>query len=273
MNGPIKFIHRVHRRLRAELGVPCRDNWELDYRLNRLPEPAQSGTKFSFPWGNIEYVSASDLRGQFWEIYRKRHYAFESLADHPVIIDAGGNIGMSAIWFKQTYPNSFLTVYEADPALAETIRRNLAATGIKDVTVHHAAVWNEEGFVTFDNAGADKGSVAPGGAIKVPSIDLSQRLPERVDLLKLDVEGAEFGLVEKLSADGTLARVQHLVAEYHIKRADTDRFLESLRLLRASGMQVTFTAEMGPWLGRAAQCSPIEVVGDQQTLAEVYAWR
>ena len=38
---------------------------------------------FRFPWGAVEYVAASDLRGQFFEIFVQRHYAFAAkVAEH-----------------------------------------------------------------------------------------------------------------------------------------------------------------------------------------------
>jgi predicted O-methyltransferase YrrM len=86
---------------------------------------------FQFPWGPVEYVSAGDLRGQFTEIFVQRHYAFQTSEPAPVIIDAGGNVGMSALWFKREHPKANLTVYEADPALA-AVHRGVQASSPRD---------------------------------------------------------------------------------------------------------------------------------------------
>ena len=115
--------------------------------------------------------------------------------------------------------------------------------------------------------------VSANGAVQVRSIDLALHLPARVDLLKLDVEGAEYSIIRRLSETGAIARVQNLVAEFHIKRSDLDDCVASLRLLREAGMQVTFKAEIGTWLGDADQASPFETIAKKQVLAEVYAWR
>ena len=180
---------------------------------------------------------------------------------------------MSAIWFKQTYPNATLTVYEADPALAAILVRNLKSAHISGVDVQNAAVWIEDGVVTFDNAGQDKGAVSVNGSVQVPSVDLASHLPERVDLLKLDIEGAEYSIIERLCALGTISRVQNLVAEFHVKRQDMDKVICALGSLRASGMEVTLTSALGPWLGQAESMAPFECVGRDQVLMEVYAWR
>ncbi len=260
-------------KLRSVLGLPHKSSEELLYRICGLPEHTEPGSSFQFPWGSVEYLSASDLRGQFSEIFVQRHYAFRSQVAEPVIVDCGGNIGLSAIWFKQTYPKAKLTVYEADPATAKILSRNVASAGITEIDVHNAAVWIENGTVAFDNLGRDKGTVAPGGAIQVRSVDLAAHLPDRVDLLKLDIEGAEYPVIERLCKGGAINRVQALVAEYHIKRQDLDSFLSSMDDLRAAGMQVTLTSALGPWLGRAESVSPFEIVAENQVLAEVYAWR
>ena len=246
---------------------------EMTYRLNRLSEPSKSGTTFEFPWGRVEYLSASDLRGQFSEIFLDRHYAIRSEIADPCIIDAGGNIGMSAIWFKQNYPSGKITVYEADPHLAKVLRRNLESAKLSGVEVHNAAAWTFDGTVAFDNRGLDKGAVRETGSISVPAIDLSAHLPKRVDLLKLDVEGAEYSIISRLCETKSISRVQNLVAEFHVTRVDTDRAITSLSQLRAAGMQVCFTSALGPWLGRSDLSSAFELVGEDQMLMEVYAWR
>jgi FkbM family methyltransferase len=267
------LIRKIYWRLRALAETRCDSAPELQYRLNRLPLGLRPGSKFQFPWGLVEYVSAGDLRGQFTEIFVQRHYAFKTSEAAPVIVDAGGNVGMSALWFKREHPKANLTVYEADPALAAVLSRNLAAAGITDVNVQHAAVWDRDGTVSFDNRGQDKGLVSTDGAVTVRSVDLALHLPPHVDLLKLDIEGAEYGVIRRLSETGALTRVRNLVAEFHIKRTDLDDVLTSLRLLRESGMEVTLRAEMGSWLGDSDKASPFEIIGRKQVLAEVYAWR
>jgi FkbM family methyltransferase len=267
------FIRRARWRLRRELGVTTSDQHELGYRLNKLPLAIARGQRFQFPWGPVEFQSASDLRGQYGEIFVRRHYAFQPRCPDPVIIDAGGNIGMSAIWFKQEYPQARVTVYEADPEQAAVLQRNLAAAAITDVQVENAAVWTEDGTVSFDNQGQDRGAVRGTQGIPVRAVDLAAHLPGAVDLLKLDVEGAEYPIIERLYSTGALARIQNVVAEFHVRSEDVDPALQALRRLREAGMQVAFTSALGPWLGAAPRPSAYEAVGSDQSLMEVYAWR
>lgn len=267
------LLQRAAWRFRYSFGLQCGSEAELRHRIRRLPARAPANSSFRFPWGEVEYVNASDLRGQYFEIFAQRHYAFKTTNPAPTIIDCGGNIGMSAIWFKQTYPKARLTVFEADPAVAKILTGNLARIGIKDVNVQNAAVWDKAGLISFDNAGRDAGAVRPDGAIKVPSVDIASVIPEHLDLLKLDVEGAEYPIVDRLTQTGAIARIQNIVGEFHIRRGDMDALLKSLRQFREAGMQVTFTSELGTWLGEAPTDSVYELVGKKQVLAQVYAWR
>lgn len=267
------FLGKIRWWLWSTMGLPGRSDAEVMYQIDRLPCRSIPGAKFRFPWGKLDYVASTILRAQFFEIFVKRQYAFISKSAAPVIVDGGGNIGLSVIWFKRTFPDCRLTVYEADPDMASRLSLNLLTAGISDVEVQNAAIWVKDGFVAFDNVGEDRGSVRPNGAIQVRSIDIARCLPDRVDLLKLDVEGAEFAILERLCQEGAIARVQNLVAEFHVRRTDIDNFINALERLRKCGLQVAMTSAIGPWLGLAEVASPFEAVGRDQMLFEVYAWR
>jgi FkbM family methyltransferase len=43
----------------------------------------------------------------------------------PVIIDCGGNIGLSVLYFKYLFPNSVITVFEPSPPVFEILKENI----------------------------------------------------------------------------------------------------------------------------------------------------
>jgi FkbM family methyltransferase len=262
-------------RVRKMLRFPVRHNAEIIYWLRRQPElPNGSKTRsFRFPWGDFEYVNTGQLRGQFEEIFVDRHYAFSTDASSPVIIDCGGNVGLSAVWFKLNYPSCRLTVYEADPDLAKIVQGNLARAGFDDVPVLHQAVWIANEIVPFSKTGGDSGRIVSESPTSCSAIDLSERLPDHVDLLKLDIEGAEFPVLSRLCQTGAIQRVRRLVCEFHVWRDKTDDLLRTLSQLRAGGMQFSMKAANVPWLGMADTEAPFEVVKRKQVLMEVFAWR
>lgn len=254
--------------------LPAERNSEILYRIRRqMSAPPTERQLFQFPWGNFEYVNLGQLASQFEEIYIGRQYAFKPEFDDPVIIDCGGNIGMSAVWFKLNYPTCRLTVYEPDPTLAGILHSNLDRVGFSDVEVRRKAVWINNDPVKFHNTGDDSGRIAAEGGVEFPAEDLAQIIPERVDLLKLDIEGAEYSVIEKLRRTGAIDRIRRLVCEFHVRRDQTDELLSTLASLRESGMEFAVSGGMVPWLGMADEESPFEVVNRKQILLEVFAWR
>jgi FkbM family methyltransferase len=268
-------LKNSYRRVRKTLRFPVRHNAEIIYWLRRQPElPNGSKTgSFRFPWGNFEYVNTGQLRAQFEEIFVSRQYAFSTDTSSPVIIDCGGNVGLSAVWFKLNYPNCRLTVYEADPDLAKIVQGNLTRAGFDHVPVWHEAVWIANKTVAFSKTGNDSGRIVSESPTSCSAIDLSERLPDCVDLLKLDIEGAEFPVISRLCQTGAIQRVRRLICEFHVWRDKTDDLLRTLSQVRASGMQFSMKAATVPWLGIADIEAPFEVIKGNHVLMEVFAWR
>jgi FkbM family methyltransferase len=135
---------------------------------------------------------------QWQDIFVKRCLEFQPINDAPRILDCGANVGLASLYFKRKYPRALITAYEADPDLAAIAKTNLEANGIADVEVVHAAVWTSDGEVTFRCEGTDSGMVEslPGAVDGRATVVRSRRLrdlleSEPIDLLKLDIEGAE----------------------------------------------------------------------------------
>ena len=134
-------------------------------------------------------------------------------------------------------------------------------------------MWIENKLINFSKTGDDKGHIASDGTATYPAIDLSEELPDRVDLLKLDVEGAEFAILKKLCATGAIQRVRRLICEFHVWRDRTDDFLQALSDLRKSGMDLTITGDAVPWIGLADESAPFDVINKNHVLIMAYAWR
>jgi hypothetical protein len=109
-------------------------NW-----LSRQKLGSPSGF-FRFPFGRVHYTDASALENMFGELFLSQVYAVHKLPDRPYIIDCGGNIGLSVIWFKQRYPQARITVFEADPTLAEILAENVHHLGLTSIEVVKTAV-------------------------------------------------------------------------------------------------------------------------------------
>jgi len=213
------------------------------------------------------------MKAQFREIFVEKSLDFGNANESPVIVDCGANIGMSVIALKCRAPGARIIAYEPDPQLSAILKRNLGAADVKGASVREEAAWVEERRVGFDADGGDRGRVFDGVGNTVSAIDLSAELPPFVDLLKMDIEGAEYEVIWRLVETNGINRVGNLVAEFHVRREDFDRMHDALAKLRAAGFELAFSASICPWIGRARRAAPFDAVSDLQMLMTVYGWR
>src|SRR6516225_5117193 len=68
------------------------------------------------------------------DIFVQSLYHFEARTPHPRILDVGSNIGMSILYFKQQYPDSQITAFEADPSIFPYLLDNIRHNHIERVT-------------------------------------------------------------------------------------------------------------------------------------------
>jgi FkbM family methyltransferase len=227
----------------------------------------------------IGYADLLTLCPQWRDIFVDRSLAFDAGRPDPVILDLGANVGLASLFFRREYPDAVIVAYEADPSLAILCRRNLEENGAADVAVRHAAVWTANEAVPFVREGADSGAVpavgrtVSGPIVEVPGIRLRDVLAAtpRVDLLKVDIEGAEHAVLPDCA--DVLERVGALVLEIHEFEPERRGMPALLELLDNAGFRYTigsvtplpWRGETGPWarFPHAATCFA----------ATVRAWR
>jgi FkbM family methyltransferase len=123
-------------------------------------------------------------------------YDLDYPEDVRTVIDAGANIGLSAVFFASRFPGATIVAIEPNLANYELLRRNTAA--YPSVIPLHAALWSEDTQLGLTNP-SDRvdsyrydreTSTESVAAFGVPSLmkrfDLAQ-----IDVLKVDIEGGE----------------------------------------------------------------------------------
>ena len=237
---------------RRVLGLLPRNIHEAKFRFLAHPELSSEVTgQAQFPWGMVEYTDSGAIRQQLEAIFFEKIYQFvgTTKSDRPLrLVDCGSNVGLSAIWFLQNYPGCELTCYEADSRLAQLAKANIKSAGFSGNQVINAAVWTEDGKIGFASSGDDKGSVSRESEQSVDCIDLSRAIPQETDLLKMDIEGAEFPVLQKLFESGTIQRVKRIAVELHDVDAHLVEFAELLASFNKSGFVVRFRGRNLPWL-------------------------
>jgi FkbM family methyltransferase len=194
----------------------------------------------------VRYSDLLTLCPQWHDIFVAKSLAFETTSAAPRILDCGANIGLASLFFKRRYPAARITAFEADPSIAALLEQNLRMNAAGDVEVIAAAVWTVDGEVTFRPDGADSGAVASLAgapdtqAVRVPAVRLADRLSrEPIDLLKLDIEGAEMAVLADCA--GALQNVSALLLEVHEFDPRQRRCPELLQLLGRCGFTYAVT--------------------------------
>jgi FkbM family methyltransferase len=162
--------------------------------------------------------------GIFLSVTRYNEYKLpRSLSPDDVVIDVGAHIGSFSLAATMR-GSQRVFAFEPNPANFRLARHNLAPH--PGVQLLRKAVLGTSGRVTpisfptqgqLQNTGGSGVTLDPEG--KVPSTTLDEILLQhpRVAILKLDCEGAEWGLLLKSKE---LRRVQFICGEYHARQSD-----------------------------------------------------
>lgn len=259
--------------------------------------------------------SSIEARFLYQEIFLDCCYDPVDLRQRPFVIDAGANIGMFALFVKLRYPDAEILAFEPAPDTAAVLRQNISLHTLSGVTVREVALGSapEQGapFIYYP--------ALPGNSTRYPGLTgsakavlgraFSPRVAERlfqgreisvpverlsaflaadrpVDLVKIDVEGAELdvlggidaahwpligqAIVEVTDHGDQLAAVCDLLGRHGLKttverspQADTDlptHIVHACRLLRparpASSVPRLFPPGSSPSSGRPGQPAP-----------------
>jgi FkbM family methyltransferase len=195
----------------------------------------------------IDYFNRSHALFLLHEIFVDATYAFSSSTARPRVLDCGANIGFSVVFFKALYPGAIVTAIEPDAVAFARLETNLARNGMGDVRLINAAVADHEGAATLYTSGTDPGSLVTslhgewggGAARQVQAVRLSSLVDGPVDFLKVDVEGAEYGVVRDLIATGAIRQVREMVVEHHELDSEPGAGERMMRDLEAAGLRIT----------------------------------
>lgn len=162
-------------------------------------------------------------------------------------LDLGAHKGESVTLFRRDYPNaSEFSIVSFEPNV--DVHKYFTLGDIKDVEFNSVAVWTENTTLTFHRHQYSVGysvydthpkSFKQQGEFQVPAIDFSAWLKAKVSpddyvILKMDIEGAEYKVLQKMLDDGTIDLVSKLYIEFHdhwmvLEEGEHDRLVADLR--------------------------------------------
>ncbi len=172
-------------------------------------------------------------------------FIMERLKKARVFVDVGANVGYYTIRACRMGVENVISV-EAHPENFKVLKRNVELNGCKAELVNKA-VWNESGLkVSMEYESGQRGMSRIGSENgNVETITLNDLLKEyeSIDLLKMDIEGAEYKAL--LGAGDVLRRIGSMVLEvskdeenirellerygFIVKKADFSKHLVAIR--------------------------------------------
>ncbi len=239
---------------------------------------AQNGTekpgRMNLLGWDLEYPTLSILATFVDYILFRRINDFLPDNDEPVILDCGANIGYTVLNYKRQFPKARIIAFEPDPDILPYLHSNLTRNGADDVEVVEAAAWVSDGRASWFREGIDGSRIVENvgdvrNIITVPTVKLRRYLNRNVDLLKVDIEGAEFSLIPQLGEG--LKRVKNILIECHITHQDKYRqFAHLIQTLKKQGFNLSINS-YGAWRDLIRRHTPLPPHSEQYLL--ICGWR
>ena len=227
---------------RLRNGAAMKKSGELGWLQKKLlkNQDDQAVKLYAFKNFKVSYKRPYELLHTYEELFEKQLYLFQSQSAFPLIVDCGANIGLSTLYFKTAYPQARVIVFEPDASNFQLLSQNCMQNGLQQVELHQAAVWIENGFISFDAKETEGSRIAENSenGHHVKSIRLADLLESetKIDFLKIDIEGAEYEVLK--DAAPQLYKVENFFLEYHGKANETYKLNEIFAILKEAGFAV-----------------------------------
>ena len=159
-------------------------------------------------------------------VFFHRAYDFQPACQPDVIVDAGANIGLASIYFANRFPRARIIAIEPEESNYRLLEKNVAPYG--NIQPIRAALWNEGGMLDLVDPGLghngfmtvpiDHGEESVGTVCdQVQAITIQEILEnfriDKIDILKIDIEGAEKEVFQDTSA--WIGKVGAIIIELH----------------------------------------------------------
>jgi FkbM family methyltransferase len=137
------------------------------------------------------------------------------------IVDLGGNVGYSCLFWCEKYPNASVLTFEPHPTHCQLLEWHMNKNGYANrVKLVAAAAGVLAGVANFSDE--DDGSAIvqdmPAGSMKVQVVDVFQAVPDApIDILKIDIEGSEYAILADPRFEALAARTERVLLEWHAR--------------------------------------------------------
>lgn len=169
-------------------------NKAFSYRIN--------GNEIFLPSGGIKSEDPREFVFTFHDEYKLYNEMIAELEENQTFLDIGSYRGFYSVIAAKHFDSRVICV-EADRSnFAKT--KNNAELNNAELELHNKAAWDTNTQIKTENRADGKNKTGKGD-IEVEAVELSEYLEEEIDVVKIDIEGAEFkalkGFQEKILSD------------------------------------------------------------------------
>ena len=151
------------------------------------------------------------------DLHEPKVSRFLSKTHGDLFVDVGANLGRYTIMLSSNYKR--IIAIEPEPSNMKHLKRNLLQAGINNVDPLQIAISDREGYVKLYLARHSGGHTIKEGyynkyiEVKASTLDNVLRHESKVDLVKVDVEGAEWNVLK--GAEKSMHKIRSWVIELH----------------------------------------------------------
>jgi len=181
----------------------------------------------------------------FNQIFINNVYNFNSTIEDPLIIDAGANIGLAVLYWKKKYPKAKIIAFEPSKLAYNSLLKNVEENELENITCINKALSDTEGIQNFTTNELISGSLNTDKDLplkyEVQTTTLGQYLNQRIDFLKVDIEGAEKMIYEDVRKH--ISNLNYIFLEYHSFINESQYLSKYLQLFENNGYRYFIEGE------------------------------
>ena len=226
MNNPINRLANNLHAFSTRLGsLPGTNAYAKMYFAKLLPGAQSKQISFCIPQskGKVFIRPKTTDPHAFRQVFIHGDYDFPINFKPKTIVDAGAHVGYASVYFLHRFPTAKIFAIEPEKANAEIYKSNLM--NYENVTLFQGALWGSSTTLNIKNPEANTWSFrmqesSPTSKTEgINSITIQDILEQIdfIDILKLDIEGAEYNLFN--CETPWLDKVKMLVIELHERYA------------------------------------------------------
>lgn len=129
-----------------------------------------------------------------------------SESNNEVFVDCGAYNGDTIMQYIEFRKNDYKKIYVYEPAIDNIEKINQNTVGLHDINIINRGVWSSNDVLTFSSHMPDSANrILPGGDIVVQVSTIDTDIHEKINFIKMDIEGAEL--------DALLGARTHIISD------------------------------------------------------------